>query len=301
MRLTSLTALALALPLAAHATPKVVTDIAPIHSLVAQVMDGVGTPDLLVSGAASPHGFALRPSQARLVSSADLIVMVAHDLTPWLEEAAEALAPNAEHLELLDVDGTVHHDLREEAVFDERDHKEHDHDHGEEGVDPHAWLDPQNAQVWLSAIAAQLSALDPDNAARYASNAETARAALQSLELTLYARLEPAQNAAILPLHDAYQYFEQRFDLHSVGAIAASDAQAPGPKRLSDLQNAADNVDCVLIEPQQSAKLAQSIYGDAVPLVTIDPLGGGFEPGLTLYVETLSAMADSILDCTSDH
>ncbi|WP_300014162.1 zinc ABC transporter substrate-binding protein [uncultured Roseobacter sp.] len=112
-------------------TPRVVTDIAPIHSLVARVMEGVGTPDLILPPGASPHGYAMRPSEVRAISSADVIVWVGPALTPWLADTLDTLAPDAQQLELMEAAGVTHLPFRIGAMFDA--HDDHDHDgHAEE-------------------------------------------------------------------------------------------------------------------------------------------------------------------------
>lgn len=124
--------------------PSVAVDIAPVHSLVARVMDGVGTPDLIVQPGASPHEYSLRPSEAAALQNADIVVWIGEDLTPWMENAVETLATNASVTTLLEADGTTLFDFREGALFEahdhgDEDHDDHDdHDHAEHGEDEHA-------------------------------------------------------------------------------------------------------------------------------------------------------------------
>ncbi|HAC48856.1 MAG TPA: zinc transporter, partial [Sulfitobacter sp.] len=106
--------------------PAVATDIAPVHALVSQVMEGVGTPDLIVPPRSSPHGYAMRPSEARSLSGADLVVWVGPLLTPWLADPLESLASSASHLALLEQPGTRVLAFREGSTFEA-------HDHGDEG------------------------------------------------------------------------------------------------------------------------------------------------------------------------
>ena len=139
-------------------TPKVMTDIAPIQSLVARVMQGVGTPDVLLPPGASPHEFILRPSDADRLAQAGLIIWVGHGLTPWLEEPVETLAPDAAKLELLDTTGWTALQARADPAFAEEEPAEdgeaaNDHDHAVSGTDPHAWMDPSNAAVFMTLIA----------------------------------------------------------------------------------------------------------------------------------------------------
>ena len=105
--------------------PRVAVDIAPIHALVAQVMEGIGMPDLIIQPGATPHEYSLRPSEAAALQSADLVFWIGPDLTPWLEEAIETLAPAADLTTLMDIDGTVQLEFREDAVFEAHDHSDH--------------------------------------------------------------------------------------------------------------------------------------------------------------------------------
>ena len=130
--------------------PQVVTDIAPVHALTSTVMDGVGSPVLLVKPGLSPHSYALRPSQARALQDADLVVFVGEGLAPWLVKPLESLAGKGEMLELIEAEGAVKLPYRgaddvlaaaeaEHAGHDHAgdDHDDHDHDAHEEGHDEH--------------------------------------------------------------------------------------------------------------------------------------------------------------------
>jgi zinc transport system substrate-binding protein len=129
-------------------TPKVAVDIAPVHSLVARVMDGVGAPDLIIQPGASPHEYSLRPSEAAALQNADLVFWIGPDLTPWLTDTIETLAPDATVTAFLETDGTIKLEFREGALFEahdhgddddhdeEDDHKDHD-DHADEALDDH--------------------------------------------------------------------------------------------------------------------------------------------------------------------
>ncbi|MDG2474949.1 MAG: zinc ABC transporter substrate-binding protein, partial [Paracoccaceae bacterium] len=160
--------------------PKVAVDIAPVHSLVARVMNGVGTPNLIIPAGASPHEYQLRPSEAKAIQEANLVFWMGEDLTPWLEKALSSLAESTPTSTLLEIDGIELLDFREGALFEAHDHDDHkDHDdhqgHAHGDHDPHAWLSPTIAKVWLNEIAAKLSAIDPNNAGSYFSNAASAR------------------------------------------------------------------------------------------------------------------------------
>ena len=154
-------------------TPKVAADISPVHSLVSRVMLGVGTPDLIVQAGASPHGYTLRPSEAKALQDAQVVFWMGESLSPWMEGALDTLSSDAIIITLLERDETILMEFREGALFEEHDHDDHGdekhYDHGDEkhdddghgSYDPHAWLSPDNARIWLNLIASQLSIVDP--------------------------------------------------------------------------------------------------------------------------------------------
>lgn len=291
-------------------SPSVATDITPVHGLVSMVMGDLGSPALLVEPGASPHGYALRPSQAAALQDADAVFWIGHDLTPWLDGPLDSLANRAVVVELLDVEGAVVHRFREDAVFapDDHDEVEHGHDeheeehdgHAHDGADPHAWLDPDNAMLWLAVIAETLSGLDPDNAGTYHANAEAAQADIAVLEADIATRLAPVSPRSFVVFHDAFQYFEQHFDLSSAGAISLSDASSPSAARIAEIRDAVADQDvvCVFSEPQFNPGLVATIAG-ATELTTgvIDPLGSTLEPGAGFYPALLLGVADSVETC----
>ena len=319
--------------------PQVATDIAPVHSLVAQVMGDLGAPALIVRPGASPHGYAMRPSEAQALEQADLVVWIGEGLTPWLEGPVETLGEGAAVLELMSVEGTILHDYREGATFAAHDHGEHeghdheaakghdhDHDHAHDkaeahdhdhdhdtaeshagdhaghdhsGADAHAWLDPANGRVWLGAIAAELSRLDPENAAAYAANAAEGQAELTALEAELTKLLAPMAETEFVVFHDAYQYFERRFGLAAAGAISFSDASAPSAGRIAELREAVADLGaaCVFAEPQFSTGLVETVFGDSARVGLLDPLGQDMAPGADLYPQVLRSMAGAFTTC----
>lgn len=318
-------ALSLATPVLAD-PPRVAVDIAPVHALTAQVMAGVGQPDLVVAPTVSPHSYALRPSQAQALQQADLVIWIGPQLTPWMQSALETLAPEAQTLALLSAQGTHVLALRDgpdEHVHDGTDHDgdDHDsHDHGDhddhghedtdqtnaqrpgaedahaaqDGLDPHAWLDPENAKVWLGLIARQLAEHDPGNAALYRDNARRARDELDALSAEIERIVMPVKARPYVTFHDAYQYFEARFGLTFAGAVRLGDATDASPARLTRLQReiAAREVHCAFAEPQFDDRLLQAAAGDGgLQFGTLDPMGSGLDIGPDLYARLLRDLA----------
>lgn len=301
--------------------PQVAVDIAPVHSLVARVMDGVGTPELIMQQGASAHEYSLRPSEAQALQDADLVFWVGAGLSPWLEGAIETLAADAQATELMDAPGTILLETRNNALFEkhmhteenghgeEDDHDDHaedghdeeghdDHDHGNH--DPHAWLSPNNAMTWLNVIAGQLSAADPDNAGAYFANAAAGRAEIEAMMTDVNATLDPLRDRQFIVFHDAYQYFENDFDFKAAGAISLSDASDPSPARLAEIQArvAGEGIDCILAEPQFNPGLVETVLdGTQAQTGILDPLGSGLEQGPALYPQLILNMSTALAGC----
>ena len=307
-------------------TPQVAVDIAPVHSLVARVMDGVGTPDLIIQPGASPHEYSLRPSEAAALQNANLVFWIGPDLTPWLTDTIKTLAPDAAVTALMEVDGTIKLEFREGALFEahaheddddhvdeahddhdeEARHDDHDDDetghegHGQGAHDPHAWLSPQNAMTWLNVIAGQLSAADPDNAGAYFTNAAAGRTEMEALIGEVTATLDPVRDGQFLVFHDAYQYFEMDFDFPASGAISIGDASDPSPARIAEIRDriAEQGIDCVLAEPQFNPGLVATVLdGTEAGTGMLDPLGSDLEPGPALYSQLIRNLSTALAGC----
>lgn len=281
--------------------PRVVTDIPPVHALVAQVMGDLGQPELLLSKGADEHDFQLRPSQAGAVAAADLVVWIGPELTPWLASALQTRPEGAAALGLLDAKGTA---LREYGAA-EHDHEEAGHEgHDHAGVDPHAWLDPGNGLVWLELIAAELARLDPENAGSYAANAARAAGELQELDAGIAARLAAVKGKPLVTFHDAFGYFAAHYGLDVAGSLALGDAAAPGAARLRELRAMleAGEVRCIFPETQHDpALIEQMAEGTGARLGgALDPVGSSLEPGPGAYAALLEGMAGAIADCLAE-
>jgi zinc transport system substrate-binding protein len=304
--------------------PAVVTDIPPVHSLVAMVMGDLGQPVLLLDQGGDAHDFQLRPRQAGAIADADLVVWIGPEMSPWLDHVLESGATQGAVLGLLAAEGTFRQDYDAEGGHDHGGHdhaaeKAHDHGtkdvhdhtaagghdhegHDHAGTDPHAWLDPHNAEAWVGLIAAELGRIDPANATTYAANAAAAAAQIDALEAEVEATLAPVKDRAFVVFHEAYGYFAGHFGLTIAGAVAEGDAASPGAARLRELQAAAEGrALCVFPEanhdPALSAQLAEATgtrLGGA-----LDPEGAGLEPGAGLYPALLTGLAQTLADCLS--
>ncbi len=311
-------ALLFILPLRASAAPpKVAVDIAPLHSLVTQVMEGVAAPKLLIQSGASPHQYSMRPSEAKALADAQLVFWVSEGLTPWLEKSLENLADTAIKVETLELAGTTRYDYREGATFEAHDHHdEHSGDaneeheepagheeehHHHEGHDPHAWLDPLNAKVWVEHIARVLSEQDPANETAYRQNATRTAAKLDALTESIAQQAKQLKGINFIVFHDAYQYFETRFGLPAAGAISLGDASDPSPARIAEIRDTASKlgVTCVYTEPQFNPDLVHAVFekSSVRTIGVMDPLGAAISTGEGHYAGLLNSMITSLSEC----
>ena len=312
----------------ANAEINVVASVKPVHSLVSGVMDGVGKPDLIVQGSASPHTYSLRPSQARQLEDADLVFWMGHELESFLEQPLEAIATKAHIVELIDSSKLKKIQMREGGMFDAHahddhddhdeheghddhdEHKEHDDhdeheghdDHGHGEFDVHVWLDPENAKVLVNEIKLALIELDPVNASKYEANSNKMNTKLDQLMDEVSKKLESEQGKGYVVFHDAYQYFEQRFGMSAVGSITVSPEVVPGANRIRELKEKINelNAHCVFSEPQFEPKLVSTVIeGTQANTGVLDPLGASIKDGPELYFTLIRNMADSLHECLS--
>lgn len=285
----------------------VIASIKPVHSLVASVMLGVGEPLLLVQGAASPHTYSLKPSQAAALEKADVVFWIGPGLETFLEKPLEILATKAQAVSLLDVEGVNLLLPREGGAFETHGYEDaHAGNDGHGEADAHAWLDPRNAIIFATAIAKALSVADPANTPRYTANAKALATRLEALESEIAAMLSSVKGRRFIVFHDAYQYFENRFDMEAAGSVTVSPDVLPGAARISELRQKVKHlgVACVFSEPQFEPKLVSVITeGTATQTGVLDPEGGGTSlgtnPGPDQYFVLMRNLAGSLRDCLS--
>lgn len=283
----------------------VVVTLKPVHSIVAGMMMGVGKPTLLLKGAASPHAYALKPSDMRDLQSADLIVRDSPGLEVFLDKALSQVNARTTILTITDIPGMGLLKLRVGGAFEahEDDHATHGHDHGPgdgAGIDPHLWLDPVNAAAIANKVADVLGGLRPGHRDLFRQNAGKVVARLAALQDEVVKEIAPVKGRPFLVFHDAYQYFEHRFGLNVVGAVTVSPDVPPSAHRLRMLREKlkATGAACVFAEPQFPPRIIASIIeGTGVRQGTLDPLGAALEAGPDQYFMLLKSVARSLRTC----
>lgn len=291
-------------PMALAEVPNVVATVKPLHALVAAVMGDLGTPALIVKGAASPHTYSLKPSDAQALQSASLVFWTGHGLELFLEDSIATLAPHATIVELSQAPGIELLPPRESGTFEEHADGDHahaaeDHGHGEE-ADMHFFLDPANAKVMVTAIAGSLVAADPEHADTYRANAAKETADLDALIAETEASLAPIKDRPFVVFHDAYQYFENRFGLNVAGSITVSPEVSPGADRINEIRNKLKTLDaaCVFAEPQFDPRIVNVLTeGTTAKQGVLDPEGANLDEGPGLYRQLIENLATNLKSC----
>ena len=293
----------------------VVASIKPIHSLVAAVMGDIGTPHLLLEAPSSAHHFTLKPSQARSLQAADIVFWVGPTMEQPLTKALATLAPQAQTLPLIESAGLVLINFdKVTPAHEKHDHEKHDHEkhdkhdehakHDNHLINPHIWLDPQNAKIMLGVIAVRLAKADPENASTYAANADAMAARLATLETDITSQLASYSAAKFLVLHDAHVYFERRFGLRNYGAITTEPDVMPTASRVKALRDELreHRFDCIFTEPFLGQKAVALIAeGSKVSIGTLDPIASNLPAGAQLYPDLLMSYAKALRSCFGVH
>lgn len=300
------------------APPRVVASIAPLGMIAAAVMGDVASPVVLLPPAQSPHHGALKPSQARALADADVVVWIGPNMEMGVDKALDArpaewlrdriftvselpgvaLLPGRGLNEIGDGHGHDHdHDRAHKAEHDHNPGEAHDH---HDGGDPHLWLSPDNAAAIAAALAERLASIDGERAAQYRANAKAFAASLEVLKSDLAARLQGARGKGFVVFHDAYQYFETPFGLTAVAALTLDPSRPIGGRHLQEVRDKVRAVGAVCIfadaqaSPDSVGNLARQL---GVKSATLDPLGFGLKPTAKAYSLLLQRLAESFRGC----
>jgi zinc transport system substrate-binding protein len=301
-----LTALFVSLAGTAHGSLKVVASLKPVHSLLAGVMQGVAEPQLLLNDGQSPHSMSLKPSQVRILKEADLIVWVGAELEPALSQLLQPQSYRAEVVSLIEIP-----DLHLLPIRNRHEWHSHGHNHNQKGDhsehspkahmhDNHIWLSPENAAVIVRHLTGKLIELDNAHSAIYSNNSQILLDRLKTLDDQIRADLERITNTPYIVFHDAYQYFEAHFGMHTVGTVSINPEQLSGARHIHRLRQTIKQkgAHCLFTEPQFEPKLVNTLaQGLEVKIGQLDPLGMQLPAGPDCYFSLIQGLADGLLDC----
>ena len=292
----------------AESNLNIVVSIKPLHSLVSGVMLGVSIPRLLLKGNFSPHRYSMKPSDAEDLQQADIIFWGGENLEIFLAKPLSSLSKKATVVSLLQIDGLIlkyfrsskHRDKREIFESYARNLTNNQYIEKQSALDPHIWLDPENAKVITKKIVNILSEYDPENSQKYLRNGENIIVRLNELDQHLSSEMREISDRTYFVLHDAYQYFENRYQLQSAGSIIINLDHFLSVRRLKKIQKMIkrNEVYCIFGEPQYSQKILTSLTkGTSVKTGILDPIGTNIHPGPELYFDLMKNLSTSLKSC----
>ena len=282
----------------AQAEVKVLTSVKPLQLIAAAVQDGVAVPEVLLPPGASPHNYALRPSDVRKVQSVDLLYWIGPDMEGFLPRVLKGRTLPS--VAVQDLPGLKLRHFAEDNHSHAEEADEHDHDHRPGNLDAHLWLSPINARVIATKMAADLSAADPANAARYQSNLKVFDECLDALDLRLKARLAGIAGKPYFVFHEAFDYFEDAYGLKHTGVFSVAAEVQPGAQHVAAMRTRLQEVGktCVFSEPPLRPRLAETLVaGLPVKLAELDALGGYTPATAQGYEQLLEKLGNDLAGC----
>lgn len=282
----------------AQAEVKVLTSIKPLQLIAAAVQDGVAIPQVLLPPGASPHNYALRPSDVRKVQSVDLLYWIGPDMEGFLPRVLNGRTLPS--VAVQDLPGMKLRRFAEDSHSHAEEADEHDHDHRPGTLDAHLWLSPVNARVIADKMAADLSVADPANAERYQSNAKAFDGRLDALDARLKKRLAGIEGKPYFVFHEAFDYFEEAYGLKHAGVFSVAAEVQPGAQHVAAMRKRLQEVGktCVFSEPPLRPRLAETLVaGLPVKLAELDALGGYTPATAQGYEQVLEKLGNDLAGC----
>jgi zinc transport system substrate-binding protein len=293
----------------AHAgPPKICTTIKPLYGIVEAVTAGITKPLLLIDSVnKSPHNYSLKPSDVEKISTADIIFLIdlgfesfmlkttkLNDKAHFIEIAKDnliKLLPSRDH-NIWSSDEDVHHHHGH--------NDEHSHDHTHSTYDYHIWLNPDNAKQIANIVAAELSKIDLENANIYRNNAQAFIRQIDEIDQKIREDLADYRQVPYLVFHDAYQYYEKKYELHPIGALTLDPSKALSAKKLTEIEKIVVNskVKCLFKEPQFSARAVDNIASFThTSSGILDPEWGDGTLNSNSYLSLILELKDNLLKC----
>nr|WP_256672700.1 zinc ABC transporter substrate-binding protein [Pseudomonas sp. v388] len=284
-----------------QADVQVLTSIKPLQLIAAAVQDGVGKPQVLLPPGASPHNYALRPSDVRRVRDVQLFYWIGPDMESFLPRVIQGRSKPAVAVQSLS-GMKLRHFATDNASHDDHDHggSDHDHDHMPGSLDSHLWLSTVNARVIAARMASDMSAADTGNAARYKQNAEAFARRLDALDARIKNRVAPLADKPYFVFHEAFDYFEDAYGLKHAGVFAVAAEIQPGAQHVAAMRDRLKEAGktCVFSEPPLRPRLAETLTaGLPVKLAELDALGGYTEATAHGYEQVLQKLGDDLAGC----
>ncbi len=294
---------------AQRADAAVVTSLKPLGFIASAIADGVTETQVLLPDGASEHDYSLRPSDAKRLQNADLVVWIGPEMEAFMNKSTQSI-PEAKKVTIAQLDG-VKLLLMKGADDDDDDHAaegEHDHAHAEKGdahhhhgdYNMHLWLSPEIARLSAVAIHDKLVELMPQSRARLDANLKDFEANLATTDKQVANELAPVKGKGYFVFHDAYGYYEKHYGLTPLGHFTVNPEIQPGAQRLHQIrtQLVEQKATCVFAEPQFRPAVVEAVArGTSVRMGTLDPLGTNIKLGKTSYSAFLNQLANQYASC----
>lgn len=301
----ALTAFSVTASLTLPAQANVVASLKPVGFIAAAIADGVTPVDVLLPDGASEHDYSLRPSDAKRLKNADLVVWVGPEMEAFMAKSAAEL-PAQKNLAMVNIDGVKpllisggeDEDEHTAEKSEEQDVDAHHHHHGEFNM--HLWLSPEIARKTAVAIHGKLLELMPQDKAKLDANLQQFEVALADTDKRVSAQLAPVRNKGYFVFHDAYTYFEKQYGLSPTGHFTVNPEIQPGAQRLHQIrtQLVEQKAVCVFAEPQFRPAVIDAVArGTQVRKGTLDPLGTDISLAKDSYVKFLSQLSSQYESC----
>lgn len=301
----ALSAFSVTASLTLPAQANVVASLKPVGFIAAAIVDGVTPVDVLLPDGASEHDYSLRPSDAKRLKNADLVVWVGPEMEAFMAKSAAEL-PAQKNLAMVNIDGVKpllisggeDEDEHTAEKSEEQDADAHHHHHGEFNM--HLWLSPEIARKTAVAIHGKLLELMPQDKAKLDANLQQFEVALADTDKRVSAQLAPVRNKGYFVFHDAYTYFEKQYGLSPTGHFTVNPEIQPGAQRLHQIrtQLVEQKAVCVFAEPQFRPAVIDAVArGTQVRKGTLDPLGTDISLAKDSYVKFLSQLSSQYESC----
>ncbi|AYP22954.1 MULTISPECIES: zinc ABC transporter substrate-binding protein ZnuA [Pantoea] len=301
----ALTAFSVTASLTLPAQANVVASLKPVGFIAAAIADGVTPVDVLLPDGASEHDYSLRPSDAKRLKNADLVVWVGPEMEAFMAKSAAEL-PAQKNLAMVNIDGVKpllisggeDEDEHTAEKSEEQEADAHHHHHGEFNM--HLWLSPEIARKTAVAIHGKLLELMPQDKAKLDANLQQFEVALADTDKRVSAQLAPVRNKGYFVFHDAYTYFEKQYGLSPTGHFTVNPEIQPGAQRLHQIrtQLVEQKAVCVFAEPQFRPAVIDAVArGTQVRKGTLDPLGTDISLAKDSYVKFLSQLSSQYESC----
>ena len=285
----------------AESLPIVATSVKPVSMVVKAIAGDKVKIEQIVSNSASPHDFALRPSDIKKLLKADLVVWVGESLEPFLEKPIA----NSQHAKsaiewMLLVEGEADHDEEPQGhqVKVSSSHQHGDHHH--EGLDPHLWLDLENAIILARSVTQRLSDMKPTLASYFQHNLNLFEQTLKQTDKDNRSLLAEVGKFNYVVFHDAYGYFESHYGLKHLANISLSPERKPGAKKIVSIRKLMKEhkVACIFSEVQFNPAIVNALVeGTQVKAIELDPLGTNIELNAEAYPVFLKQMSHQFSQC----